>query len=156
MKKIQLIFIAAIMLFAIKTTAQISVNINLGARPVYHAPQHYYYDDNVDYYFLPEIEAYFDNREGLFIYFSTNRWVRSQNLPDYCGDFNINRNQRIAIDYHGNSPFGDFENHRNRYCNNNSRRIIYVDNSCDSNNKYKNKCKKYKKNKHNNNHDHDD
>lgn len=155
MKKIQLVFLTTILLFALKTTAQISVSINLGTRPVYHAPQRYYYDDNIDYYFLPEIEAYFDNREGLFIYFSSNRWVRSQNLPDYCGDFNIDRCQRIAIAYHGNSPFGDFENHRNRYCNN-SRRIVYVDNGCDNNNKYKNKCKKYKKNKHNNNHDHDD
>ncbi len=155
MKKIQLIFLATILLFAFKTTAQISVNINLGARPVYH-PQTYYYEDNVDYYFLPEIEAYFDNRNGFYIYYSSNRWVRSQNLPQYCGDYNINRGQRIAIEYHGNAPYGDFVNHRRQYCNNNRREIVYIDNGCDNNNKYKNKCKKYKKNKHNNNDDHDD
>lgn len=155
MKKFQLILMTTILLFVLKTTAQISVNINLGSRPVYH-PQTYYYEDNVDYYFLPEIEAYFDNRNGFYIYYSSNRWMRSQYLPQNCGDFNINRCQKIAILYHGNAPYGDFVNHRRQYCNNNQREIVYVENGCDNNNKYKNKCKKHKKNKHNDNHEHDD
>ena len=82
--------------------------------------------------------------------------MRSQYLPQNCGDFNINRCQKIAILYHGNAPYGDFVNHRRQYCNNNQREIVYVENGCDNNNKYKNKCKKYKKNKHKDNHEHDD
>ncbi len=144
MKKIQLIFLTTILLFAIKTTAQISVNISLGSRPAYNPPVHYYYDDNVDYYFLPEIQAYFDNRSGLFIHYNSGGWVRTRSFDN----FDINRCQRIAIEYHGNTPYRDFVSHRQQYCNNNRREVVYVENHCNNhNNRYKNKCHKNKKHK---------
>lgn len=116
MKKIQLIFLSTILLFAIKTSAQIAVSINLGSRPIYHPPQRYYFEDNVDYYFLPEIEAYFDNREGLFIYYCSNRWIRSSSLPQNCGNYDVNNRIRIAVNCNNNRPYDDFYSHRRKYC----------------------------------------
>ncbi len=149
MKKIQLIFLTTILLFAIKTTAQISVNISLGSRTTYNPPVHYYYDDNVDYYFLPEIQAYFDNREGLYIYYSSNRWIRSARLPQKCGNYNVNNGVRIAVNCSNNNPYDDFYSHKRRYC-----KTVYVNNHDDDDNHYHKKHKnKHHKNKHR---DHDD
>ena len=150
MKKIQLIFLTTILLFAIKTTAQISVNINLGSRPTHHTPQRYYYEDNVDYYFLPEIEAYFDNREGLYIYYSSNRWIRSSRLPQNCGNYDVNNGVRIAVNCSNNNPYDDFYSHKKRYC-----KTVYVNNnhSDDDNHYHKKHKNKHHKNKHR---DHDD
>jgi hypothetical protein len=142
MKRIQFIFLTTLLLLAMNTNAQISVNISLGSRPVYHPPQRYYYDDNVDYYFLPEIEAYFDNREGVFIYFSSRGWVRSAYLPRECGNYDINRGVKFAIEYRGNCPYDGYKIHKQRYCKNDR----YSYNDDDDHREYKH-CKKEKHHK---------
>ena len=142
MKRIQFIYLTTLLLLAMKTNAQISVNISLGSRPAYHPPQRYYYDDNVDYYFLPEIEAYFDNREGVFIYLSSRGWIRSANLPRECGNYDINRGVRFAIAYKGNCPYEEYRIHKQKYCKND--RYAYNEEDEDDEHEYKH----YKKEKH--------
>ncbi len=148
MKKIQMLLIATVLLFTYQANAQFSLNVSLGSRPTYNN-HHYYYEDNVSYYYLPEIEAYFDNREGVFIFMSTRGWVRSAYLPSHCNDYNIDNGVRIAIDYHGRSPFDDFHYHKKKYCKPEKR---YCEDYGDDNHGKK----KHKKNKHGKNTHHDD
>jgi hypothetical protein len=149
MKKVHFLILTVVMLFVAKSNAQLSVNISLGNQP--HQHNDYYYDDNVDYYFLPEIQAYFDNRTGVYVYFNAGSWVRSRYLPDYCRNYDINRGERIPISYKGNSPHDYFYSHKKRYCYNESRRDY--DNERDNNDRRENQryaCegRKHHKNKH--------
>lgn len=139
--------IAIVLLFTYQTNAQFSLNVSLNSRPTYSNP-HYHYDTDVDYYYLPEIEAYFDNRDGIFIYYGSRGWIRSFNLPSHCNNFNIHNGVKIALDYHGNAPFEDHHYHKKRYyksfkkyyCNNNDNGNYYG--------KVKHHKNKHNKNKH--------
>ena len=125
MKKIQFIIASVILLFSLQSMAQISVNLNIGSRPVLNENYHH---DEVSYYYYPEIEAYFDTYESVYIYYGPQGWIRSQYLPEYCHNYDIDRGYRVAIDYRGNSPFAHFKNHKRKYyrnCDRNYREEFY-------------------------------
>ncbi len=151
MKKIQMFAVVFLLLFTLQASAQFSLNVSLNSRPSYH--NHYYhYENNVDYYYLPEIEAYFDNRNGFFIYYSSNGWTRSEFLPSYCRGYNIDNGVKIVLDYHGRYPYSDFHYHKVKYCRPQKRHHDFDD---DDRN-YKNKCHKNKHYKNKRDRDHDD
>jgi hypothetical protein len=112
MKTIQISLVTLITMFTLQANAQLSVSLNLSSRPQYHNR----YVNESRYYFLPEIEAYFDIQANLYIFNSPRGWVRSAYLPEYCRNYNINRGQRIALTYIGNTPFVDFNFHKQKYC----------------------------------------
>ncbi|MDO3644934.1 hypothetical protein [Mucilaginibacter sp. L3T2-6] len=79
MKK--LIFAAAFMLscFSIKiANAQISLSINIGSQPDW-GPVGY---DHADYYYMPDIDAYYDVTDHLYVYNENNVWVHRAFLPE--------------------------------------------------------------------------
>ena len=57
--------------------AQVSVNVNIGSPPAW-GPAGY---STVDYYYLPDLQVYYDIRDSQFIYFGGGKWVRSRYLP---------------------------------------------------------------------------
>lgn len=60
-----------------RTEAQVSVQINIGSQPDW-GPVGY---DYVDYYYMPDIDAYYYVPERRYIYFEANRWVFAPVLP---------------------------------------------------------------------------
>lgn len=123
-KKLKLITGAFIFLFTLQSSAQVSVSLNIGSRPDWS--RHYDNDDdcdhndhcshnNVEYFYLPEIEAYYDVRSSVFIYLGPRGWIRSPYLPDYCHGYDLHRGHKVAIDYHGHSPYAYHNHHRTKY-----------------------------------------
>ena len=111
MKTIKL-FIAAFILFATTSQAQVSVNVNIGAPPAW-GPVGY---SNIDYYYLPDIECYYDIRLSQFIYFGNGRWIHSRNLPVRYRNYDLYRGYKVVLnDYHGRSPYVYFKNHKAKY-----------------------------------------
>lgn len=111
MKTIKL-FIAAFILFATTSQAQVSVNVNIGAPPAW-GPVGY---SNIDYYYLPDIECYYDIRLSQFIYFGNGRWIHSRNLPVRYRNYDLYRGYKVVLnDYHGRTPYVYFKNHKAKY-----------------------------------------
>jgi hypothetical protein len=124
MKKLQFTIAAFLLLFIFESNAQVSVSLNIGSRPTWCNN----YEDEVEYYYLPEIETYYDVRSSVYIYLGPRGWIRSTYLPEYCHGYDINRGYRVAIDYRGRSPYAHFNNHRSRYyrdCHRNYREEYY-------------------------------
>lgn len=127
MKTIKL-FITAFLFFAGSTTqAQISVNVNIGtpapvvvespkvviASPPEWGPVGY---DEVEYYYLPDIQVYYDIRLSQYIYFGNGKWIRSRNLPSRCRNYDLYHGYKVVLtDYHGHSPYSHFNNHKVKY-----------------------------------------
>lgn len=63
-------------LSSIDTKAQVSVNINIGSQPQW-GPSGY---DHVDYYYLPDIDAYYNVPNKQYIYLNNGNWVFNSNL----------------------------------------------------------------------------
>ncbi|WP_367753723.1 hypothetical protein AB3G33_14040 [Flavobacterium sp. WC2421] len=112
MKSLKLIAVGIILLISSATQAQVSVSLNIGTAPSW-GPSGY---ANVDYYYLPDVQAYYDIRASQFIYFGSGRWVRSRYLPRQYRNYDLNRGYKVVLnDYHGNRPYSNFNHDRVRY-----------------------------------------
>jgi len=111
MKKILLIA-SLLFLSTIETKAQVTVNLNFGTPPVW-APENRV---ETQYYYLPEIDVYYDVPQSQFIYISNNKWIRSAYLPSRCKNYNLRSGNVVYLtDYRGNSPYTFHSKHRIRY-----------------------------------------
>lgn len=94
MKKI--ILTAAILLSSLTVKiagAQISLNINIGSQPAW-GPVGY---DHVDYYYLPDIDAYYDINAHQYVYYDNNGWVHGAILPPRFGSFDVYRSYKVVV-----------------------------------------------------------
>jgi hypothetical protein len=121
MKTIKL-FIVGLLFFAVSSTqAQVSVNVNvrtpnvnvnIGTPPVW-GPVGY---DDMEYYYLPDIQVYYDVRLAQYIYFGDGRWIRSRQLPSYCRNYDLHHGYKVVLtDYHGHAPYSHFNSHKVKY-----------------------------------------
>ncbi|AYL98557.1 hypothetical protein [Mucilaginibacter celer] len=94
MKKI--ILTAAILLSSLSVkiaSAQISLSINIGSQPEW-GPVGY---DRADYYYLPDIDAYYDINAHQYVYFDNNVWVHGAVLPPRFGSYDVYRSYKVVV-----------------------------------------------------------
>ena len=113
MKRLKLIALLGILFFASSTiNAQVSVNVNLGTAPSW-GPVGY---SNVEYYYLPDVEAYYDIRASKFIYLNNGSWIRARYLPGNYRNYDLYNGYKVVLtDYHGPKPYIYFKNHKAKY-----------------------------------------
>jgi len=66
------------------------------------APTYY---EGVRYYYLPDIEAYYDLSAREFVYLSNGQWYYSPNYPTSYVDFDLNTSFTIALDVNIYKPW---------------------------------------------------
>jgi hypothetical protein len=113
MKTLKLV--AAGIVLLLSTTAmqaQVSVNVNIGSPPAW-GPSGY---SAAEYYYLPDVQAYYDVRQSQFIYLGGGQWIRSRNLPTQYRNYNLYNGYKVVLnDYHGSSPYNNFKTHKVKY-----------------------------------------
>src|SRR3989304_5778871 len=112
MKSIKSILIAAMLLLAGAASAQLSVNINIGTPPPW-GPSGY---NDVRFYYLPDVEAYYDVNPSMVIYYGGGVWVHNRYLPGRYRNYDLYSGYKVVIsDYHGDSPYSHFKKHKTKY-----------------------------------------
>jgi hypothetical protein len=152
MRTLKLIAIGIIFMASSSIQAQVSVNVNIGTAPSW-GPAGY---ANAEYYYLPDVEAYYDVRATQFIYFGGGRWIRSRNLPRQYRNYNLNSGYKVVLsDYRGSRPYNNFNSHKRKYYkgyhgraqrnigNHANNRRVYVDQRNNDNRKRYNAPRKY-------------
>lgn len=78
-----------------KSTAQVklNVNVNLGSQPAW-GPAGY---DYVEYYYLPDIGAYYYVPTRQFIYLNNGNWVYVNSLPSRYRSYNLYSGYKVVI-----------------------------------------------------------
>ncbi|MCD8740805.1 hypothetical protein LT679_09355 [Mucilaginibacter roseus] len=76
-----------------KASAQLSVNINIGSQPAW-GPVGY---DYVNYYYLPDIDAYYDVPARRYVYLDNNVWVHRTYLPTRYRNYNLYNGYKVVI-----------------------------------------------------------
>ena len=95
------LLIIIVSLFSNVLVAQVSVNVNIGT------PR---------YYYLQDIEAYYDIPSSMYIYLSGSRWVHARVLPASFGHYDFENGHKVIIrDYRGSRPYSYFNVHRARF-----------------------------------------
>lgn len=110
MKKLKLFVFG--LLFIATSQAQIDVKVNLGTPPVW-APANRV---ATQYYYLPEVDSYYDVPASRFIYAKNGTWVRSERLPARYSNYNLKRGKVVYLtDYKGKTPYVFNKKHKVKY-----------------------------------------
>ena len=112
MKKLKFLVFGIALMFAGSAYGQLSVRLNIGTPPAW-GPEGY---NDVHYYYLPDIESYYDVQSSMFIYYSGNRWIHSRNLPSRYRNYDLYGGYKVPMSgYRGNTPYSNFRGHRMKY-----------------------------------------
>jgi len=112
MKTLKLIVLGMVLFFAGAAQAQVSVHINIGTPPPW-GPAGY---SNVRYYYLPDVEAYYDVQSSMFVYFEGRSWVRRSYLPSRYKNYDLYDGYKVVMkDYHGDAPYYKHREYRTLY-----------------------------------------
>lgn len=112
MKTMKLVLLSTLIGLAMNSQAQVSVNINVGTPPVWapNAPA------GVHFYYLPDIEVYYDVPARNYIYLRNGRWIRSVSLPSVYRSYDLRHGRTIYLtDYRGDRPYYYFKTHKVKY-----------------------------------------
>lgn len=111
MKKVLLaVMVVGASFLSTKTEAQLRVNVNLNiGRPSWGLPG----SQVGDYYYLPEIDTYYDLRQRQFVYMDRGRWVNANSLPYWLNGYDLNRGYKVMVNEP--RPFMRADFYRNRY-----------------------------------------
>jgi hypothetical protein len=108
-KRIPLMALCLMLLFSIgsstKTMAQVQVGVSIA--PPYWAPA---YDDveHVQYYYLPDIEVYYDVWNHEFVYMEDGNWMFSAQLPPMYANYDFNNAFVVVLDRNVHQPWMHF------------------------------------------------
>lgn len=68
------------------------------------------------YFYFPNIEAYFDTQEKVYLYRDNGEWVEAEELPKNYGGYSLYNKVRVAItDYNGEEPYLLLQEHKKKF-----------------------------------------
>ena len=85
-----------------------SLRVNIGSQPVW-GPVGY---DHVEYYYMPDIDAYYYVPTQQYIYLQGGRWTYASSLPSRY-HYNINTGYKVVIN--DRAPYRHPDTYRARY-----------------------------------------
>jgi hypothetical protein len=96
MKKI--IFCAVILLGCLtykpaNAQIKISLGLNIGSQPDW-GPVGY---DHADYYYLPDIDAYYDVPNHQYVYMQGNSWIHAAALPPRYANYDLYNGYKVVV-----------------------------------------------------------
>jgi hypothetical protein len=93
----------------VQAQVNVSVNVNVDNQPNW-GPSGY---DNVNYYYMPDIETYYYVPKHQFIYLNGGNWVFATSLPPRCSSYNLYRGYKVVIN--DPRPYVHHDNYKVRY-----------------------------------------
>lgn len=67
------------------------------------------YDNSANYYYLPDIECYYDVRNRLFVYLQDGNWRFEATLPSVYASFDLNNSYVVFLNNAVNEPWMHFQ-----------------------------------------------
>jgi hypothetical protein len=102
-KKMMLVLVAALSLITIAPlTSEAQVNASVQYTSPAWAPPYY---AGVRYYYLPDIEAYYDLTDNEFVYLDNGQWEFSPALPAMYSNYDLNDAFVVALDVNVYKPW---------------------------------------------------
>jgi len=86
-------FIGVASFSSIKANAQVSLNINIGSQPNW-GPAGY---NHVDYYYLPDVDSYYNVSAQQYVYQVNRQWVFRKTLPARYSGYNLYKGYKVVM-----------------------------------------------------------
>jgi hypothetical protein len=112
MKVLKFFVIGMMLLFAVELQAQVSADVKVGLPPAW-GPAEY---PSAHYYYLPDVEAFYDVQSAMFIYYDNGMWIHGPNLPKRFKNYDLYKGFKVvSTDYKGSNPNEYFREFRTKY-----------------------------------------
>ena len=112
MKIVKVMAIGIVLLLSGALQAQVSVSVNIGSPPLW-GPAGY---AEARYYYLPDVESYYDIHSTMFICYVGGTWVHRAHLPSIYRNYDLYNGYKVVMtDYYGNAPYMNFKEHKAKY-----------------------------------------
>ena len=109
MKTVKVLVTGMVLFLAFAGQAQVSVSVNLGSPPPW-GPVGF---SDARYYYLPDVEAYYDVQSSMFIYYGRGAWIHRAHLPPRYRNYDLYGGYKVVMnDYHGDAPYAHFKDHQ--------------------------------------------
>jgi len=95
---------------------RLSLGVNIGAQPEW-GPVGY---DHADYYYIPDVGAYYDVNAHQYIYLENNVWVHRGFLPDRYRNYDLYGGYKVVVN--GRNPWMRDNVYRAKYAGYRGRR----------------------------------
>lgn len=93
-----------------------TLNVNLLSSQVVMHPPEAKGKTHTRFYYLPDMEMYYDMQSSHFIYYNGSAWKSTDVLPVKYSNFDINIIEKVMLDdYSGNKPYLHFNTHKIKY-----------------------------------------
>jgi len=70
----------------------------------------------IRYYYFPNLEAYFDLQEKVYLYRENGEWTEAEQLPTNYGGYSLYNKVRVTIEnYDGDEPYLMLAEHKKMY-----------------------------------------
>jgi len=101
-------FLIVLLFICMSASGQVSVTVK-GA-PAWSKPT------KERYYYLPDIETYYDRHSGEYIFLNNGYWTRGKKLPPSYRRYDLKRARSVVIrNYSGAAPYVHYSTHRVKY-----------------------------------------
>lgn len=102
--------------------AQVSlnVNVNLGGQPKWAQSQY----EQVSYYYLPDLDMYYNVPSRTYTYLQGNRWVTVNSVPQKYRNYDFDRGYKVVVNE--KNPWNNHLKYKNSYTNNKKVKVIKV------------------------------
>ena len=137
MKTLKLVGIAVVLFFVGTLQSQISVSVNIPTPPLWGPIG----SSDARYYYIPDVESYYDTQTSMFIYYEGGVWIRRGYLPARYRSYDLYNGYKVVIpNYHGSNPYFYYKQHRSQYAKGyrGHPQPTYGENPRNKNNKFKN------------------
>jgi hypothetical protein len=93
------------------TNAQVSLGLsfNLNSQPAWGPTG----NDYAEYYYLPDIETYYNVSQHRFYYNLNGRWIYSSNLPRRYRDYDLYNSYKVVVNER--NPWRNHSTYRDKY-----------------------------------------
>ncbi len=126
---IAIILLAGAPILSNHASAQVNLSVNIGNQPAW-GPIGY---NHADFYYLPEVNAYYDIGRAQFVYLSGRSWTYGKNLPPQYRSINLDNTYKVVVNrqapYKNNQDdirqYGKYKNTRNQSIIRNSKDSKY-------------------------------
>lgn len=115
MKTTKLLMLATLLAMAFNTQAQVATKVDrtYGVKQPVWAPKA---PVQTKYYYLPDIQTYYDVPAQRYIYQKDGNWVRTSTLPTRYKGYNLYKGQTVYLtDYKGKTPYTYYSKHKVKY-----------------------------------------
>ena len=112
MKKLIFVFALSIIALVPNTTKaqlKVGVNLNFATQPIW-GPEG---NDYVNYYYLPDIDIFYNVPRQQYVYVQNGRWTFSRNLPYRYRNYNLYNGYKVVINE--DRPYRNAAMYRTKY-----------------------------------------